>query len=109
LQRAPLTTGVNSSLTGSFTGSFNGVVPTLKAGAVAGTSFNLVGSEYQALVTFGTPYPNTNYAISVVGENNNARSWTIESKGANQFTINSNSDIALSDNVFWIATSYYNN
>jgi hypothetical protein len=110
-----------SSFTGSYTGSFTGPltgtaswassavnVPTLKAGAVAGASFTLIGSEYQAIVTFGTPYPNTNYAISVVGENNNARSWTIESKGVNQFTINSNSDVALSDNVFWIATPYNN-
>ena len=95
-------------MTGSFTGSFNGVVPTLKAGAVAGASFTLIGSEYQVVVTFGTPYINNNYAISVVGENNNARSWTIESKGNTQFTINSNSSDALTDNVYWIATPYNN-
>jgi hypothetical protein len=110
-------TGANSSLTGSFSGSFTGslngtaatasFVPTLKAGAVSAGSFTSIGGDnYKAIVTFGTVYLNADYSISIVGLD--ARSWTIESKGAGQFTINSNSTTPLTGEVYWITTPYNN-
>jgi hypothetical protein len=111
-------TGVNSSLTGSFSGSFTGslngtaatasFVPTLKAGAVADTSFTQPGGtdNYQAVVAFASVYSNNDYAVTVTGED--ARSWTIESKTGNGFTINSNSTTPLTGEVYWITTPYNN-
>jgi hypothetical protein len=101
-------TGANSSLTGSFTGSFNGVVPTLKAGAVAAGGFIRPGGtdNYKATVNFSTIYPNANYAITVTGQD--ARSWSIEGKVQNAFTINTNSTTPLTGEVYWITTPYNN-
>ena len=73
---------------------------------VAAASFGIVGGEYKYTVTFGTAYSNNNYAISVVG--GDAVSWTIESKGASQFTINSNQSSPLTADVYWITTPHNN-
>ena len=128
-------TGITSisatSFTGSYTGSFTGpltgtaswaqsssvaisssyaatasFVPTLKSGTVTAASFGIVGGEYKYTVTFGTAYSNNNYAISVIG--GDAVSWTIESKGASQFTINSNQSSPLTADVYWITTPHNN-
>jgi len=73
-----------------------------KAGSVTNTSFS--GNPRKATVTFTTAFSNTNYAISITGED--ARSWIIESKVAGSFVINSNSNTALAGNTYWIATAY---
>jgi hypothetical protein len=75
---------------------------TTKAGSVANSSFT--GNPKKATVTFSTAFSNTNYAITVTGED--ARSWTIESKVAGSFVINANSNTGLSGTTYWIATAY---
>jgi hypothetical protein len=82
-------------------------VPTIKSGAVAAGSFSSTGGEnYKATVAFTVAYANTSYSISIVG--GDARSWTIESKGAGQFTINSNSLTPLTAEVYWVTIPYNN-
>ena len=103
------TYGITGSLQAtSFTGSLQGTASyatfavSTKGGEVAPGTF--AGFPLRATVTFGSAYPNTNYAISVVGED--ARSWTIEGKGVSGFVINTNSNVALVGNVYWITTPY---
>lgn len=71
-----------------------------KAGVVAGGSF--AGNPKKYTVTFNTAMPDNNYAITVLGED--SRNWTIESKAAGSFVINSGSNVTLVNNVFWTAT-----
>lgn len=73
-----------------------------KAGYIAAGAF--AGIPLSASVTFNTPIFNNAYAVAVTGED--ARTWTIQSKTAAGFTINSNSSTALTGNVYWTATSY---
>jgi hypothetical protein len=103
------TYGITGSLSAtSFTGSLHGTASyatyavSTKGGEIVGATFT--GFPLRATVTFGSAYPNTSYAISVVGED--ARSWTIESKAVGGFVINSNSNVALAGNVYWITTPY---
>jgi hypothetical protein len=92
----------------SFTGSLQGTASyatyavSTKGGAVAAGTFS--GLPLKGTVNFGSAYPNTNYAISVVG--GDARTWTIESKAIGGFVINSNSNVALDNEVYWITTPY---
>jgi len=96
--------GRNTQITGSLnvsngiTGSLQG----LKAGSGSIASFG--GSPLTASFTFTNPYANNNYAVTVTGED--ARIWTIQSKTATGFTINSNSTTALTGPVYWIANSF---
>lgn len=78
----------------------NGMIT--KNNAVAGGTF--AGNPKKATVTFSTPFPNVSYSIVVTGED--ARSWTIESKVSGSFVINSNSNTALANSVYWQAISY---
>jgi hypothetical protein len=73
-----------------------------KAGSVTNASF--AGNPKKATVTFGSAFPNTNYAVTVTGED--ARTWTIESKAAGSFVINANSNTNLAATTYWIATQY---
>jgi hypothetical protein len=73
-----------------------------KAGAVINSSFT--GNPKKATVTFSTAFPNTNYAITITGED--ARSWTIESKAVGSFVIDTNSNTNLGGTTYWIATAY---
>lgn len=104
-------------MSGSFivSGSFNvsgsllvnGTTPggsSVKSDSVSNSSFS--GTPRTAAVTFGTAFSDTNYAITITGED--ARSWTIQSKTASGFTINSNSSVALTGTTYWIATAYNN-
>ena len=75
---------------------------TTKSNVVANTSFT--GSPRKATVTFTTAFPDTNYSITVTGEN--SRTWTIESKTTTGFVINSNSTTALTGNTYWQAIAY---
>ena len=74
-------------------------IPTIKSGIVAGTSFG--GNPQTSSITFGNPFIDNNYSITVTGEN--SRTWTIQSKVSGSFMINSNSNISFTENVFWQA------
>ena len=76
----------------------------IKTGNRANSDFQ--GTPRSASVSFGTSFSDTNYAITVTG--NDARSWTIQNKGVAGFVINSNSNVALTSEVYWMAMAYSN-
>jgi hypothetical protein len=88
----------------AFGGGSTTPVPTIKASASSAASFT--GTPLITTVTFGTQFADTNYSITVTGED--SRAWSIESKGTRTFIINSNSSVALTGPVYWIATPYSN-
>lgn len=71
-----------------------------KNGLVSGSTF--AGSPLTANVVFTSSFSNNNYIITITGED--ARMWSISSKSVAGFTINSNSSIAITGNVFWMAS-----
>lgn len=75
---------------------------TLKAGSASLASF--AGTPFTSSITFGSAFSTNLYAVTVTGED--ARSWTIQSKSSAGFTINSNSTVALTGPVYWIATPF---
>jgi hypothetical protein len=82
-------------------------VPTIKAGNIAASSFTSTGGDpYIGVINLSPAFASNNYAITVTGED--ARSWTIQSKSATSFTINTNSTVALTGGsvVWWIAIPY---
>ena len=87
------------------TASYASNVLKTKAGSIAYTAFG--GTPYSASVTFSTAFPNTNFAVVVTGED--ARIWTIESKTASGFTVNSNSNTAVTGTAYWTCTAYGEN
>jgi hypothetical protein len=90
------------ALTASFALNSGGGGLLTKAGSVTNTSF--AGNPRKATVTFGAAFPDTNYAITITGED--SRTWTIESKLAGSFIINANSNVSLTGTTYWIATEY---
>jgi hypothetical protein len=99
---ASFATTASFAVSASWAPSTGGSGLRTKAGSVANTSFT--GNPRKATVTFGAAFTDTNYAITVTGED--ARSWTIESKLAGSFVINANSNPALAGTTYWIATAY---
>jgi len=93
---------VSASFATTASFALNGGGSTVKAGSGSVASFG--GSPYTSSITFSSAFSNNAYAIIVTGED--ARSWTIQSKTSAGFTINSNSSVALTGPVYWIATSY---
>jgi hypothetical protein len=73
-----------------------------KASSVAGASF--AGNPKKFTVTFTTPYPNTNYSISIVGGVN--RTFTYETKTTTGFVINSNANTSFVGNVDWMTIAH---
>jgi len=71
-----------------------------KAGLVSGSTF--AGSPLTATINFSNSFSVNNYVITITGED--ARMWSIQSKTISGFTINSNSSVAISGNVFWMAS-----
>lgn len=94
-------TVTNTTASISATGTGGGGLTT-KSNAIANTSFT--GNPKKATVTYTTAFPNTNYGITITGDD--ARSWTIESKATTGFTINSNSNIGLAGTTYWHAIAY---
>jgi hypothetical protein len=88
--------------TSSITASYYKITPAIKSGKVASQSFS--GTPLTASVTFTGSYPDTNYAVSILG--GDARAWTVEFVSASNFTISTNSTQALTSYVLW--TSIYN-
>lgn len=78
------------------------IQPDSKAGTVAGASF--AGNPKVFTVTFGTAFPDTNYAVSIAGEDN--RTFTYQTKLAAGFIINSNANLAFTGDVDWTATAH---
>jgi hypothetical protein len=72
--------------------------------AASGSVASFSGTPKKSNVTFTSAFANNLYAVNVIGED--ARIFTIESKTSASFTINSNSSVALSGPVYWIATAY---
>ncbi len=79
-----------------------GAVCTMKAGSGSIDSFT--GTPRISSITFGSAFSDNLYAVTVTGED--MRSWTIQSKSSTGFTINSNSSVALTGPVYWIATAF---
>ena len=73
-----------------------------KAGWITYTSF--VGDPKKAPVVFDIPFLDANYGI-VVSSGKDSRSFSIESQTKNGFVINTNANQAITDRVFWNATS----
>lgn len=76
-------------------------VDVYKAGEVDGASFT--GNPKKLAIVFGTAFAGgTTYSISILGTGTNNRNWTAESISETGFTINANSNPALSGPVQWI-------
>jgi hypothetical protein len=75
----------------------------LKSGYIQGSTFSGVG-DLSANVLFDIAYPNTDYSITVTGED--ARIWSVSTKANTGFEINSNSPIAFVGNVYWQTLPY---
>lgn len=73
-----------------------------KASVITGGSFT--GTPLTYAVTFTTAYLTDDYSVSISGAD--PRIWTVESKTATGFTINSNSSISLNGDVYWSTVSY---
>jgi len=73
-----------------------------KAGSGSAASF--AGTPLTSSISFGTAFNNNSYAVTVTAED--ARSLTIQSKTSAGFTINTNSSVALTGPVYWIATPF---
>jgi hypothetical protein len=86
----------------SVSGSITGSLQSLKAASGSVASFT--GTPKTSSVTFTSAFANNLYSVNVIGED--ARMWTIQSKTSAGFTINSNSSVALTGPVYWIATAY---
>jgi len=74
----------------------------VKGGYVSSGSFT--GTPKISSVTFGSAFSDNNYTVTVTGED--MRLWSIESKTAAGFTINTNSNVDLTNSVYWIATTF---
>lgn len=101
------TTTITMSGSVNISGSLlvNGSTPggsTVKAGSGSAASFG--GNPKTGSITFGSAFSNNNYAVTVTGED--GRSFSIQSKSSTGFTINTNSSVALTGPVYWIATPF---
>jgi hypothetical protein len=73
--------------------------PFIKNDIVGSGDFS--GTPQTASVVFSTPFADNSYTVTVTGLD--ARVWTVENKTAAGFTINSNSNTALTGSVYWQA------
>lgn len=83
--------------TGAGNTAWSRLSATVRAGTVAGASFS--GAIKKFALTFTTAMSDTNYNITITGED--VRGWSTESKTTTGFTINSNAGEALTGNVSW--------
>lgn len=70
-----------------------------KSGIIAFSDFS--GTPKKATVTFISPFSDTNYSVSIIGED--SRIWTIENKTILGFIINANASTDLTASVQWLA------
>lgn len=72
-------------------------LPQFKSGKITKNLFS--GSPYTYNIVFNNNLSDTNYSITITG--NDLRIWTVENESMSGFTINTNSNIPLSNNTFW--------
>ena len=94
----------SASITSSFavTASYvelSGLNPT-KRGIVNGSAFS--NNPKTAKITFTSSFVDNNYSIVVSAES--LRLFSIQNKDSGSFEINSNEDVAFTENVFWNAS-----
>lgn len=77
---------------------------TYKASAATNSMFALTGGAYKYTVTFPSAFANSNYSIQITGQDE--RDWTYDAKVAASFTINSNSNFALTGTTDWFCIAY---
>jgi hypothetical protein len=77
----------------------------LKSGSILANSFS--GTPLTSDITFSSAYADTDYSISIIGED--VRTWSVSSKTTSGFTINSNSSEALSGLTYWTTIEYGEN
>jgi hypothetical protein len=99
---AKLDVSGSAIISGSLTVTGNITAASLKAGSGSAASFT--GTPLTLAITFGTAFTNNSYAVQVTGED--ARAWSLQSKSSTGFTINSNSSVALTGPVYWVATPF---
>lgn len=101
----------NADITGSLYGTASyantaSFVPSIKSGTSPSSSAaQNVGGEYIYNISFGTNYLTNNYAVNITATSD-LRIWTIESKSMSGFRINSNSTVATTGDVYWVAIPY---
>ena len=90
---------ISPTITASYatTASYYKLAYAIKSGKITSQSFS--GTPLINTVTFDVAYPDTNYAVSVIG--GDARLWTLENVSASNFTVSTNSTTALTDYVYW--------
>jgi hypothetical protein len=93
--------GLSSIIVTGFTSSSSGGLQT-KANSVNGSSFT--GNPKKYTVTFGTPFTDANYSISITA--GVTRSFTYESKTSSGFIINSNSNTSFTETVDWVCIKH---
>jgi hypothetical protein len=72
-----------------------------KSGIASGSQF--AGNPKKYTVNFTNPFEtDLGYAITITGES--SRTYTIETKVSGSFVINTNSNTAFTNNVYWIAS-----
>jgi len=81
----------------------NNGLPT-KSGEESAGSF--AGNPKKKTVSLSTPFADSNYSVSIIGQGTDSRSWTIESKLAGSFVINSNSNSVLTNPVLWLSIKH---
>jgi len=85
----------------ALSGSLEAITQT-KAGYVTAKDFS--GPPYIATVTFTPAMSSSLYSVSVFGKE--SRAWTIEGQTPTEFTINTNSSIAINEDVFWTVAPF---
>lgn len=75
---------------------------TLKVGTLPASSFT--GAPRKALVVFDTAFIDATYSIQLTGQDARIFTYDVSTKLASGFTINANSDGALTGEVSWMAT-----
>jgi len=105
VQATPTTDGVMSAEDKAKLDSISGASLAMKSGSITGASFT--GSPKRtSVVTFATAFADANYSVSVIGNTEDTRNWSIESITAGGFTINSGSGSTLGGNVLWTAIKH---
>jgi hypothetical protein len=97
-----IATSSSYALTASFALNGGGGTSNTKAGSGSVASFT--GTPLISAITFVSAFADNNYSVTVTGED--ARIFTIQSKSNTGFTINTNSNTALTGPVYWIANPF---
>lgn len=99
--------GYGFTILGVLTSSINSLIvtqdqlPTIKSGFISSSTFG--GTPLTSSVTYTKPFISD---YSLVFSADDARLFTIDSKSANGFTVNSNTDVTFSGSVYWQAITY---